>query len=359
MTLSLTWDSVLMWRCRRQWLHRPAEAADPVAVVERLAGVQAQVTSAAEQAVAARQAEPDPASVRAAVAAKRLVKTWAARGTLHLLEARQAPAHLALLAAARTWEKGAWQKTFVTVAQLERMAAAAYEALDGRVLTREQLTAAIVEHAGDPSLAAHIGSGWGAVLKPLAWQGLLVYGPNSDDENRVTFTRPDTFVPGWTGLPDPGAAARMVVPAYLGAYGPASPATFDQWLCRGASKKAALRQWFRDLLDDGVIAEVEVEGERLFARAGDLGSLADVADFAEVRLLPAFDQFVLGPGTADARLVPPERRAEVSRAAGWISPVVAFRGRVAGVWDGDGETLFDDGVPAAGIAAERRRIATR
>jgi hypothetical protein len=301
--------------------------------------------------------------VRDAVRDKRLVKTWAARGTLHLLEVSQAPAHLALLGAARTWEKGAWQKTFVSVAQMEKIAAAAYEVLDGRVLTREQLTAEIVEHAGDASLAGHLGSGWGAVLKPLAWQGLLVYGPSGGsgaggggDEQRVTFTRPDTFVPGWAGLPSPDEAARVVVPAYLGAYGPASPAVFDQWLCRGASKKASLRRWFAGLVDDGLIAEVDVEGERLFARTADLGELADVAAFDDVRLLPAFDQFVLGPGTADARVVPPEHRAAVSRAAGWISPVVAYRGRVAGVWDGDDVTLFGREVPAAGIKAEQRRV---
>jgi hypothetical protein len=353
-TVSLRWDDVLVWRCRRQLLHRPAAAADPVVVVRALAGVQAQVASCAEQAVAARQAVPAPGSVRDAVRDQRLVKTWAARGTLHLLDVAQAPALLALVGAARTWEKGAWQKTFVSVAQLEKIAAAAHEVLDGRVLTREQLTAEIVEHAGDASLAGHLGSGWGAVLKPLAWQGLLVYGPG--DEQRVTFTRPDTFVPGWTGLPSADEAARVVVPAYLGAYGPASPAVFDQWLCRGASKKASLRRWFAGLLDDGVIAEVDVEGERLFARAADLGELAEVEAFDDVRLLPAFDQFVLGPGTGDVRVVPAEHRAAVSRAAGWISPVVAHRGRVVGVWDGDDVTLFKKGVPAAGIKAEQRRL---
>ncbi|WP_433604409.1 DNA glycosylase AlkZ-like family protein [Dactylosporangium sp. CA-139114] len=357
MTTSCTWDAVLTWRSRQQWLHRPAEAADPVAVVERLAGVQAQVTSAAEQAVAARRPEPGSGGedVRAAVRERRLVKTWAARGTLHLLEARQAPAHLALIGAARTWEQGSWQKTFVTLAQMEKLAAAAHEALDGRVLTREELTTAVVEHAGDPDLAEHLASGWGTVLKPLAWQGVLVHGPSAEDR-RVTFTRPDTFVPGWTGLPDPAEAARVLIPAYLGAYGPASAVTFDQWLCRGASRKAALRQWFAGLLADGVLAEVDVEGERLFARAGDLEALAGAADFDAVRLLPAFDQFVLGPGTADPRVVPPEHRAKVSRAGGWISPVVAYRGRVAGVWDGAEVTLFDERVPKDGIEAEQRRL---
>ncbi|MGI5241312.1 DNA glycosylase AlkZ-like family protein [Dactylosporangium sp. CA-139066] len=357
MTLAMTWDDVLHWRCRQQLLHRPAEADDPVTVARTLVGVQAQVASCAEQAVAARQRTPDPGGVRAAIKDKRLVKTWAARGTLHLLDAGQAPAQLALLAAPRTWEKAAWQRTFVTVAQLDKIAAAAYEALDGAVLTREELAAAVVEHAGDESLAEPLSSGWGAVLKPLAWQGILAYGPNSDD-SRVTFTRPDTYLPGWPGLPAPQEAAGTIIPAYLGAYGPASPETFDQWLIRGRSNKAALRGWFKALLDDGVLTTVDVEGERLYARAEDLDSLKAVERFDDVRLLPPFDQFVLGPGTADTRILPKQRRAQVSRAAGWISAVVAYRGRVAGVWDADGVTLFEEqgAVPAQGIDAERRRI---
>ncbi|MFI5907824.1 DNA glycosylase AlkZ-like family protein [Dactylosporangium sp. NPDC051541] len=345
MTFVLTWDDVLHWRCYQQWLHRPAEAEDPVAVVTRLAGVQAQVASCAEQAVAARQDQPDPGAVKQALVRGDLIKTWAARGTLHLLPPDLAKAQLALLAAARTWEKGAWQRTFVTTAQMDRITEAAAEVLDGRVLTREELTAAIVEHAKDPTLEDHLKSGWGTVLKPVAWQGLLVYGTDG-----VAFTRPT-----WGDLPEPATAARTVIPAYLGAYGPASAATFDQWLIRGQSRKAALRQWFAELLEDGVLAEVDVAGERLYARTEDLRTLQRPQSFPGVRLLPAFDQFVLGPGTADTRVIPKERRPQVSRAAGWISPVVVHEGRVAGVWDEAGETLWAK-VPAKAIKAERARL---
>jgi len=46
-----------------------------------------------------------------------------------------------------------------------------------------------------------------------------------------------------------------------------------------------------------------------------------------VRQLPGFDQYVLAAGTGAEHVVPPERRAEVSRTAGQISPVVLNRGR--------------------------------
>lgn len=106
--------------------------------------------------------------------------------------------------------------------------------------------------------------------------------------------------------------------------------TFDQWLSRGASRKAALRGWFADLADQLVV--VEVDGAPAYARAGDVDDIAVIRPSEVVRLLPAFDQFVLGPGTADAAILPANRRAAVSRAAGWISPVVVRAGRVVGTW---------------------------
>jgi hypothetical protein len=47
-----------------------------------------------------------------------------------------------------------------------------------------------------------------------------------------------------------------------------------------------------------------------------------------VRLLPAYDQWVLGPGTADPHVVPPAHREPVSRGAA----VVIVDGVVAGTW---------------------------
>ncbi|HWH01539.1 MAG TPA: crosslink repair DNA glycosylase YcaQ family protein [Pilimelia sp.] len=358
--MKLTADRVLAWRMRRQLLHRPPDT-DAVAVVRRLCGVQAQVASCAEDAVAARSARPRRGALAERLAERSLVKTWAMRGTLHVLPTEEAAAYLALVAAARTWEKGSWQRAFVTAAQLAAITEAAREALDGAVLTREELTDRIIAATGDDTIAGHLRSGWGAVLKPLAWQGHLVHGPG--DGNRVTFTSPATWLPGWRGLPEPDEAARTVIPAYLGAFGPASAAAFDQWLTRGASRRAALRSWFAALERAGTLTAVEVDGEPAYARTEDLDDLAASRRSAEVRLLPAFDQYVLGPGTGNALIIAPHRRAAVSRAAGWISPVVVAGGRVVGTWAVDGGsldvTLFAEAgrVSGTGIEAEAARLA--
>ncbi|SPT49548.1 winged helix DNA-binding domain-containing protein [Actinomadura madurae] len=354
---SVTWDQVLAWRMRRQYVEQ-AEEAPALDIARRLAGVQAQVASAAELAVAVRQRTPVAGEVaRALLDERTLVKTWAARGTLHLLPTDQAAAHLVLCSAARHWEKGSWQRTFgATPADLEAIAAAATDALsEGAALTREELTRAVVDRTGSQHLADVLGSGWGTLLKPLAWWGVLCYGPPQG--NRVTFTSPARWLPGWAGLPAVEEAARTVIHAYLGAHGPATADAFDNWLMRKQNRKKDLKAWFA-AAEDG-LATVEVEGEPMFVLEEHKDELMETRPTDSVRLLGAFDQYVLGAGTNATYLVPAEHRSKVSRAAGWISPVVLYGGRVAGVWDaknGDlAVTAFED-IPAGPLKDETNRL---
>jgi hypothetical protein len=109
--LTIGWDDALAWRLERQLLSRPSplDAAD---VVRQLAGAQAQVPSATELAIAVRRAAGTPGAVAAALADRTLIRTWAMRGTLHVLPAADAPAYLALVAAGRTWHRTPWQREF-------------------------------------------------------------------------------------------------------------------------------------------------------------------------------------------------------------------------------------------------------
>lgn len=113
----------------------------------------------------------------------------------------------------------------------------------------------------------------------------------------------------------------------------------------------------------GAQAQVlDVEGETCLALAADLDELCATGPARSVRLLAGFDQYVLGPGTGDTRIVAAYRRGDVSRAAGWISPVVIAGGRVVGVWKLEGEllevSLFAEGRPVAAkaLASEAERV---
>lgn len=349
---------MLAWRMRRQLLD-PLIDLKAVDAVQRLCGVQAQVPAAADLAVRVRQEQPESDTVPRALEERRLMRVWAMRGTLHLLAPREAGAYLSLVGAARTWEKGSWQKSFgVSPEEMVALVDAVRGALDRRVLAREELVDAVGEALGHCRLEDQLRSGWGAVLKPVAWQGALCHA--GSDGNRVRFARPDQWLADWGGTPEPEEAAGIVIPAYLGTYGPATPQRFDAWLTRGASRKSVLRSWFEDL--GPRLVKVEVEGEPAFLPAEHVDELGSTSPSAAVRLLPAFDQYILGPGTGATEIVSRARRAQVSRAGGWISPVVVAGGRVVGTWEADGGRvdveLFDDAGPVgrSALDAEVARI---
>ncbi|MFD8478606.1 winged helix DNA-binding domain-containing protein [Kitasatospora sp. NPDC059673] len=326
--MKISWDQALAWRLRRQYVD-PPQGADAVQVVSRLCGVQAQVGSSAELAVALRRRTDDPGAVAEALAERRLMKTWAMRGTLHLLEPAEAGDYLSLIASARTWEKPAWQREFgATPEQIAALVESVSKVLDGESLTREELAVELLKDRRFAGMEKQLKSGWGALLKPLAWQGALCYGLGQS--NKVTFTRPDGF-PGWRGLPHPDEAGPRAITAYLGAYGPSTPELFDAWLSRNSLRKTALRRWFDQLGDR--LTQVDVEGRAAYVLTEHAEELARTEPSRSVRLLGAFDQYVLGPGTKSVELLPAEHRAKVSKAAGWIAPILVVGGRITGVWE--------------------------
>jgi hypothetical protein len=99
---------------------------------------------------------------------------------------------------------------------------------------------------------------------------------------------------------------------------------------RGAGRKR-IRSWIADFGDR--LAAVDVDGESAYVLREDLDDLAATPATTAVRLLPGYDQWVLGPGTADAHVVPPARRNLVSRRAN----IVIVGGVVSGTWSLTGD----------------------
>jgi hypothetical protein len=319
------------------------------------------VASSAELAIRVRRQTSQPGEVGRALSEGRLIKTWAMRGTLHLLTPEDGGAFLSVMASGRSWERPSWVRYFgLTPDVMERLREAVREALDGGFLTREELIAAVVARPGLAHVGEGLRSGWGTLLKPLAWQGDLCFGPSQG--SRVTFIRPEAASSRWTGVPDPEEAAPAAIVAYVGAYGPTTAEAFGNWLAAGWSRKRHLRVWFKALGDR--LAEVDVDGDRAYVLAEDVDGLAAPRPAQSVRLLPGFDQYVLGPGTTDTHVIPVARRAAVSRQAGWIAPVVVSRGAVAGTWELDADRVevawFREAgkPPTAALDAEVARLSS-
>jgi len=337
--LAITWAQALAWRARRHLL-------DPVGddraddVVRRLGAVPAASDDAAELAVRVRQRASEAGEVGQALADGRLVSTYAFRGATHLLTPEDGGAYLALRRAGRMWERASWREYYrLEPADWPDLRAVVRDALADGPLTRADLGDTVAAHDRFAHLRTSFGDGTDTLLKPLTWFGDMSLGPARD--GRTTFQRLDTN-PRWVDWPDLDAAGRHAVLAYLGTYGPATPGHVHYWLGQGlGAGRARLDRWLSDLGDDALV-EVDVEGDHALAPREHVDELADTRPSSTVRLLPAFDQWVLGPGTADPRVVPPAHRGVVSRGAA----VVTVGGTVAGTWALAGEDVrvawFDD-----------------
>jgi len=351
--LTLAWDQVAAWRLQRHHLDRRAARSQALQVVADIAGLHAQVMSSAELTLWARVGDLEPDTVRRALWAERtLVKTWAMRGTLHLLPADELPLWQAALSTRGTYLRPLWLRNFgVTREELERLIAAVADALDGRALTREELAHEVARLTGSTALGDKLRGSWGALLKPAAQRGKLCFAPS--DGQRVRFTRPDRWLERWREH-DPDTAVLEVARRFLAASGPVTREDYARWW--GIQPAEAGRLLAR--LGDEVVP-VEVEGARGWLLAAHAEEIAQTAAAASVRLLPAFDQYVVTASRHAERLLPGPFRDRVYRPQGWLSPVLLLNGHMRGVWRHEvkGRTLRVSIEPFGKLTARTRQAA--
>lgn len=295
----------------------------------RTGGIQAQVMSAAELAVCTRVEGLSPQDIRSALWQDRtLIKTWAMRGTLHLLSAKELP----LYVAARDWHAtSAWSNYFAefgltTPAQQEAFLAAVPHVLEQGPMTRQQLADAVAKQTGISQVRnLIISANWGSPLKPSAYRGDLCFGP-SQGQN-VTFVNPKTWVGGtWKSI-EPMQALKHIAQLYLQAYGPATPEDFARWW---GGKITPAKKLFESMRNE--LEEVEVEGWRAFALCSTLEPMQRLEVSETLHLLPLFDAYTIGIPRDLEPVLSQVYKSQVFRPQGWISAVILINGSMQGVW---------------------------
>jgi len=327
--VSLAWEEVLAWRSQRQHLAARAPREARLAVAAGLAGLHAQVMGSAELSWWARVRGLERGDLPAALWAQRtLVKTWAMRGTLHLLPAHELGLWVAALGgrlAERQATPSALNRVGVTAAQADAITAAIPEALHGRELTREALAGEVGRIAGLRVLRDAILGPYGdQLLKTAAFRGELCFAPG--EGSKVRFTHPATWLGPATAV-DEATAVRELAARYLRAYGPSSAAELGRWTGTTAGVGKA---WLGTLADAAV--EVDVEGERLVALSADVEAASAARPGGAVRLLPAYDPLTAATARAADAVIPKHHRGAVWQSAGRLLPVLVADGRMLGTW---------------------------
>jgi hypothetical protein len=297
-------SSVDVWAARAHANGLGSDRAGAVVeAVRRVVALQGQDVRANRLAVRVRTCGLTQQDVDDAIASGDVVRTWAMRGTLHMLASadlgwvlqvvgpyfrdRLAPRRRQLGLGDADCELG--------VAQLES------------VLT-EPLTRAEIKERVDLDLD---GQAAPAFLAFAALSGVVCRGPERGSEPTYVLVR------DWvkTGTDD------QLAVRYLRGHGPAGPADLAAWagLPLGVARRAF--DEVRDLL--------EPVGE-LFVLKG-----AEPEEVTTTRLLGHFDAFLLG---YRERPVPAEHTRKIQSGGGFVMPAVSERGRVVGTWEKAGST---------------------
>ena len=330
MSEDLSWEAVLAWRIERQGIARRAPASRRLEVVRSICGLHAQVQSCAELTLWARVDELDREAVADALWEERsLVRTWAMRGTLHLLASDELGVWVGAQAALKPrYETASWRKAFgMTSAEAVAVLDAIRSALDGPPLTRDELGDAVAQLLGDERLGEAVRGSFGTMPKLAAFRGDVCFARPAGQ--KVRFTRPDLWLGTWEPVAPPRAALAEVLRRYLAVYGPATREQFARWF--GMPSAAQAGREIKALGDE--VAPVTIAGvDAGWMLARDVAAAAAARPSATVALLPGFDQYVVAAPRGEPAVLAPEHAARVYRPQGWLSAVLLADGRIEGVW---------------------------
>ena len=340
-------ERVLAWRLGRHALD-PVDGIVAVDVVRRVVAVRGWPADMTELAVGVRQAEPRPNDVARALDNGVLIRSYAMRGGSYVFTPDDAAELLAVRTTSRAWANARYQQqAHFALDDWEPFRDAVCTFLADGPKTRDEIAA----HVGGLPTLRHLteaatGIGSDALYKPLHWWGDICFGHPRGSQATFRLLRDD---PAWPGMPDVDTAGRRAILRYLGAYGPATAANLSYWVVEGLSAPRRLVQrWLAELVADGVTT-LDLDGQEVWACTADLDELSSAEPSASVRFLPGYDPWVLGPGTADPLVTPPERRALASRGTN----LVVADGVVSGTWQVRGPELSVTWFPEAGPAPER------
>ncbi len=248
-----------------------------------------------------------------------VVRTWAMRGTMHLLASEDVRWMLSLLGPVLIG-KSMRRLTELGLAgdAGARAVAALRDALDVHgPMSRAEIADRLSVMEGPVE-----GQGVYHLIRLAALEGTVCIASDRDGES--TYDLLDRWLPASRDVDDP---LTELARRYIRAYGPAGPGDLAAW--SGLSLKDS-RAAFEEIA--GELTEVSVEGAPAWMHSDRQDPLdAPEPQGPVVRLLPAFDTYLLGYKERDLG-VPAERARRVHPGGGIIRPALMIDGRAAGVW---------------------------
>lgn len=318
---TVTPEQIRWFRLRRQGLVEPFDS--PETAVSALVGIQAQILSAAAVSLWNRTTGLTYTQFEDLLFNQRkLVKTWAQRGTLHLYPSHEWPMITGALSGRLSW----WERTAKNEGELDKYQEALKAVLvlleEQKIIGRSHLRAANLDLPDDYF------SSWGGIFYDLVKLGHACHA--KADGNEGLFAHRAHWLPGLPWNPPSHDEANIeLFRRYLRAYGPATLQDMAYW--RGATLGNSQR-WFKVLETE--TAEIQLNNQPLFILKSDLDTLHEAPPPREawpVRLLYRFEPLLLGHKDK-SWLLDMKYYNRVWRPAGHIEGVVLEYGRIIATW---------------------------
>jgi hypothetical protein len=285
--------------------------------------VQAQEYTHARWAVGSRFAPAaaiTDAAIEQAVATRKVVRTWALRGTLHLVAAADVRWLLALAAPALlTRTAAAYREVNLDAAALCKILPAIQQCLEGgKQLTREELFAELARRRIDTE--GHRG---GRIMYRAAQVGLICLGLPSGKQ--ATYTLLDEWLPQHPEL-SRDDSLKLLAQRYFASHGPATLSDFIWWsgLSTGEAREAL------EMAMPG-LTEALHAGSKVWWSARTPLLPAPPTGTPMVHLLAGFDEYLLGY-TNRTPIIDSAHAGKVMTPNGLFRPALLIDGRVAGTW---------------------------
>ncbi len=281
-------------------------------------GLQAQVLSAAALGMRVRSTGLHASDVNRALNDDRsIVRGWLMRGTLHMVAAEDFRWLVQLLGPVfvRASATRHTQLSLDDDVKTRGVAAIRKILTDSGPIARYELVDRLRRRgiALDPKTQAPI-----HLIGLAALHGVLCLGPERDNGDPTYVLVDDWVRPARTLSRE--VALGELARRYFAAYGPATVEDLGAWsgISMAEARSAVTTA-------KASLAEVTIQGQPGFVRK-DRQTRVTKSAAPQVRLLPAFDAYLLGYRRRDLA-VPPALQRRLQRGGGWLHPAVVVNGR--------------------------------
>lgn len=305
--MTLNGRDLLYSRLKGQFL---TEKTDALSAAGGLCGVQAQFYGAAVHALRLRSGDSGEQLGS-------MYKTWALRGTLHLIPRDDLPLYCPRQGEPEdvpSTEMYRWMVSHgypIDESRAKRFARVLYGAVAGGVSSREALRSLCLSEGMTAEEERHIFQPWGGMLRQLGQLGRIAWDASS--EKRLTACAP--FEPMKAD-----DALQTLIDRYLTHCGPVS-------LNDAAYFFRLPRRRLRAALEATADERFTLKEQTFYAR-----SLPEDGAIPACVLLAGFDPMLMSYDKEDNPILPAEYLRQVFTMTGIVHPTVLLDGRIAGRW---------------------------